>query len=141
MSSCSETHRGRLPGAGLQYIPPGWSILYLVWCCQPFYTKGKSRLDNTKFYMNLTVQVVYKLRMFQVQPKTACGHFCGKGLIFHIDDMFSMPTIPCRYLWERSQTTLTRQGRWVVHAGNVNGMQIFPYNSKGIPSQMSTRGG
>ena len=52
-----------------------------------------------------------KLRMLQVQPKTACGHFCGKGLIFHIDDMFSMPTIPCRYLWGRSQTTLTRQGR------------------------------
>ena len=24
--------------------------------------------------------------------------------------------------------------------GNVNGMQIFPFNSKGIPSQMSTVG-
>ena len=35
-----------------------------------------------------------------------------------------------------SQTTLTRRGSYVggTVTGNVNGMQIFPYNSKGIPS-------
>ena len=30
--------------------------------------------------------------------------------------------------------------RWVGGTGNVNGTQISPQNSKGIPSQMSTRG-
>ena len=40
----------------------------------------------------------------------------------------------------RSQTTLTRQGMQIVSGtGNVNGIQIFPYNNKGIPSQMSNR--
>ena len=30
---------------------------------------------------------------------------------------------------------------WIlVGTGNVHGMQIFPYSSKGISSQMSTRG-
>ena len=40
----------------------------------------------------------------------------------------------------RSLTTLTRRGRYLGGTGNINGMQIFPYNSKGIPSQMSTWG-
>ena len=41
-------------------------------------------------------------------------------------------------LWTRgySQTTLTIRGRQVVGPGNVNGMQISPYNSKEIPSQI-----
>ena len=41
----------------------------------------------------------------------------------------------------RSLTTLTRRGKLVsTPTGNVNGIQIFPYNSKGIPSTMSTGG-
>ena len=35
---------------------------------------------------------------------------------------------------------LTKRGREVGGTGNVNGMQIFRYNSKGIPLQMSIFG-
>ena len=41
----------------------------------------------------------------------------------------------------RSLTTLTRRGKLVsTPTGNVNGIQIFPYNSKGMPMPMPTRG-
>ena len=55
-----------------------------------------------------------------------------------------IPPNPSKYyvVWHirgRSLTTFSRRGR--CGTGNVNGMQIFPYNnSKGIPSQTSTWG-
>ena len=38
-----------------------------------------------------------------------------------------------------SQTMLTRQGGYLGGPENVNGMQIFPCNNKGIFSKMSTK--
>ena len=38
-----------------------------------------------------------------------------------------------------SQTMLTRQGGYLGGPEDVNGMQIFPCNNKGIFSKMSTK--
>ena len=55
--------------------------------------------------------------------------------IWHISSAtYTMSSLQLR---GRSQTTLTRQGT-VGGTGNVNSKLIFPYNIKGIPSQMSS---
>ena len=59
--------------------------------------------------------------------------------VFHSIQNF----VNCIQIRGRSQTTLTRRGRYLgpyMSTGNVNGVLIFSYNSKGIPLQMSNRG-
>jgi hypothetical protein len=41
-------------------------------------------------------------------------------------------------LFKGAFTNYVDKTTWVDGTGNVNGLQIYPYFSKGIPSQMST---
>ena len=70
-----------------------------------------------------------KRNLINIQRRWNVLNFGGPELSESIDSRSS---------FKKSQTKLTKRGRYVVHTVNVNGMQISPYNSKGILSQMPT---